>query len=233
MMEERRKLQVGGLCGMFLALAASFLGQDPRLRVLIVNGRTVGAVLVVLDGHSYVDVETLAKLTNGAISIEPSRIALTIPGSESGGAASTTVTAAPPQSSQELSKDFAKAAIAEVAEMREWRGAVSTMIVYGLAVSGRWADDYHQQVQDGLSQAGAAASTDGDRNALQLLTNESGALASWAAGVSADRQRLNTSRAVDPNTLQNDPALAKISSCSRFLNAMLVTGSFADDASCH
>jgi hypothetical protein len=218
---------------MFLLLAASFLGQDPRLRVLIVNGRTVGAVLVVLDGHSYVDVETLAKLTNGAITIEPNRIALTIPGSESGGAASTTVIPAPPQSSQELSKDFAKAAIAEVAEMREWRGAVSTMIVYGLAVSGRWADDYHQQVQEGLNQASAAASTDGDRNVLQLLTNESGALVSWAAGVSADRQHLNTSRAVDPNTLQNDPALAKITNCSRFLSAMLVTGSFADDASCH
>jgi hypothetical protein len=33
--------------------------------------------------------------------------------------------------------------------------------------------------------------------------------------------------------LQNDATLAKINDCSRFLSSMLVSGSFADNQSCH
>jgi len=117
--------------------------------------------------------------------------------------------------------------------MREWQGAIGTMITYGLAVSGTWAQEYHARVEEGLRQATEAASTEADRNALQLLRNESGKLAGWASAVFAERQALNAARTVDPNALQNDAALARITSCGRFLNAMLVSGDFADDSSCH
>ncbi|MGO9642596.1 MAG: hypothetical protein ACLP1Y_14980 [Candidatus Acidiferrales bacterium] len=229
-MNSRRNLQFILLCGVVLVLAGALLGQNTPERTLVVNGKMVGAVLLQINGRSYVDVETLARITNGAVTFEPTRVVLTIPGSESG---ATTSSAAPPQTTQELSRDFAKAAIAEVAEMREWRGAIATMIIYGLAVSGKWADGYHDQARAGLSQAASTVSTEGDRDALQLLRNETDQLASWAGGVSTDRQNLNTTRALDPNTLQNDPALARITSCSQFLSGMLVTGVFADDASCH
>jgi hypothetical protein len=231
--KSRRYLQFGISCAIVLSLAGALLGQDPRLRVLVVNGKTVGAILVVIDGHSYVDVETLAKFTNAAITIEPTRIALTIPGPGGETGPATATAGVPPQSSQELSKNFAVAAIAEVAEMREWRGAIGTMITYGLAVSGQWAAGYQDQVQVGLGQAASAATTEGDRDTLQLLRNETAQLTSWAAGVSADRKNLNGAQGLDPNALHNDPAMAKITACSHFLNAMLVTGSFSDDASCH
>ncbi len=169
-MNRRRYLQFGISCAMVLTLAAALLGQDPSLRVLVVNGKMVGAVLLVKDGHSYVDVETLAKFTNATITIEPTRIAMIIPGpgAESGSTASTIAASAPSQSSLELSKDFTNAAIEEVAELREWRGAIGTMITYGLAVSGQWEVGYHDQAQAGMGRAAAVATTDGDRDTLQL-----------------------------------------------------------------
>jgi hypothetical protein len=217
------------LFGFVLSLAGVLLGQRTPYKILVVNGRTAGAAVRQIDGRSYIDVETLAQITNGVVTVEPNRIVLTIPGSDS----SVTPSVAPSQATQGLSKDFAKAAIAELAEMREWRGAIGTMITYGLAVSGTWAQEYHARTEEGLRQAMEAASTEADRNALQLVRNEYDKLAGWASAVFAERQALNGARTMDPNATQNDVALAKITSCGRFLNAMLVSGAFADDSSCH
>src|SRR5271169_6542740 len=79
-MNKRNFLHFGISLAAVLTLAAALLGQDPRQRILVVNGKSLGAVLMVVDGHSYVDVETLAKFTNASITIEPTRIALTILG---------------------------------------------------------------------------------------------------------------------------------------------------------
>jgi len=40
-------------------------------------------------------------------------------------------------------------------------------------------------------------------------------LAGWASDVMAARQALNGAKTVDHNALQNDPVLAKITSCGR------------------
>jgi hypothetical protein len=214
----------------FLSAQGTPPAQSAPDKVLVVNGKTVEGKVRQIDGRSYVDIEALAQATNGAVTVEPNRIVLTIPVPVSGAALGI---AAPAQATQGLSKDFASAAIAEVAEIREWRGVIGTMVTYGLAVSGTWAQDYRERVDEGLMQSTLAASTDADRNALQLLKNESDNLAGWASEVMAARQALNGAKTVDPNALQNDPVLAKITSCGRFLNAMLVSGAFSDDGSCH
>ena len=218
--------------GLVLSLTNTLGAQgnpDKTNKTLVVNGKTVGAELLQINGHSYVDIETLAQITNGAITVEPTRIVLTIPNSNSGAAAG----AGPPQIAPGLSKEFASAAIAELAEMREWRGAIGAMVTYGLAVNGSWSQDYHSRVEAGLAQTALAASTDADRNALPLLRGEFDNLTSWANEVLAARQALNGAKTVDPNALRNDPSLAKITDCSRFLNGMVVSGSFTDNASCH
>jgi hypothetical protein len=233
-MNRHRNFRSVLVFGFVLSLAGvlSAQGTPPAQsapdKVLIVNGKTVEGKVRQIDGRSYVDIEALAQATNGAVTVEPNRIVLTIP--VSGAALGV---AAPAQATQGLSKDFASASIAEVAEMREWRGVIGTMVTYGLAVSGTWAQDYRERVDEGLMQSTLSASTDADRNALQLLKNESDNLAGWASEVMAARQALNGAKTVDPNALQNDPALAKITSCSRFLNGMLVSGAFSDDGSCH
>ncbi len=132
-----------------------------------------------------------------------------------------------------ISRQFASVSVATLADMREWRGAISAMISHGLAVSDAWAAGYRDQVQADLSQAEVAANTDDDRNALQLLRNEESNLESWWDTVLSQRQDLNGASTIDPDALKNDPMLAKIRSCSQFLNTMLVSGAFSDNSACH
>jgi hypothetical protein len=107
------------------------------------------------------------------------------------------------------------------------------MITYGLAAGSATAQDYHSICEEGLSQATVVATTNSDISALQLLKSEYENLAAWANQVLVDRKALNGARTIDPNSMQNDPALTKITNCGRFLNTMIVSGAFADDASCH
>ncbi|MBZ5699370.1 MAG: hypothetical protein LAN18_12590 [Acidobacteriia bacterium] len=213
------------LLGFVLSIAAVLLAQLPPNKTLVVNGKTTDAAIKQIDGRSYVDIETLAQITNGIVTVEPNRIVLTIPVSNAG--------AAPPPVPEGLSKNFASVAIAVLAEMREWRGAIGTILMYGAPVVGTWPQDYHNRVEADLMQAAVAASTAADQDALGLLRNEFANLAQWASDVVATRQALNATKTVNPDIMQNDPALAKISDCSRFLGSMLVSGVFADNPSCH
>lgn len=275
--------------GFALALAGSSLAQSAPERTLIVNGKTVDAGLREIDGHAYIDVETLAKLTNGTVVIGPTRVVLKIPAAKSAAAttasaapvgaepaatepaavaapevntaaaavtpievpstaaaasaaaaepaapatATVPTAAAPVQPPPGLSRPFAAAAIAELADMREWRGAISAMITHGLAISDGWAQGYNDQVQAGLAKAEVAARTDDDREALELLRNEAGKLASWWNTVLGQRQALNGATTIDPDALKNDPFLPSIRTCGQFLTSMIVSGTFTDDGSCH
>ena len=270
--------------GFALALAGSSLAQSAPERTLIVNGKTVDAGLREIDGHAYIDVETLAKLTNGTVVIGPTRVVLKIPAAKSAAAttasaapvgaepvaaaapevntaaaavtpidvpsaaaaasaaaaepaapaaATAPVAAAPVQPPPGLSRPFASAAIAELADMREWRGAIAAMITHGLAISDGWAQGYNDQVQAGLAKAEVAARTDDDREALDLLRNEAGKLASWWNTVLGERQALNGATTIDPDALKNDPFLPSIRNCGQFLTSMIVSGTFSDDGSCH
>ncbi|MGC1105760.1 MAG: hypothetical protein WA876_04410 [Candidatus Acidiferrales bacterium] len=214
------------LLGIALAIAGGVFAQSVTDKKLLINGKAAGAVLQ-MNGHSYVDIETLAKLMDGSISFEANQIVLTIPP-----AAAASSGAAAPQSTQELSKGFASAAIGALAEMREWKGAVGTMVTFGLAVSGAWAQTYHDRAEASLAQASVAASTNADRNALQLLNNQYNTLSKWAGDVAAARQALNGAMTTDPNAMQNDLVLIKFSKCDAFLSSMLVSRVFADNSSC-
>jgi hypothetical protein len=303
--------------GFFLAFAGSLSAQNTPNKTLVVNGKSVDAPVLQIGGHSYIDVESLAQVTNGTVFIEPNRVVLTIPVAKSTAAprvadtvaaqpaatttvavtapaaapavtasgepvaidgpapaattvattataqpaATTTVAVATPadasapaaaatavaataaaapvdapapvQPPPGLSRAFATSAIAALADLREWRGAVSAMITHGLAISDEWAQGYRDEAQANLGKAEVAARTDDDRNALALLQNEAGSLTAWWNGVLAARQDLNGATTIDPDALKNDTALAKIRTCSQFLNSMLVSGAFSDDASCH
>ena len=69
--------------------------------------------------------------------------------------------------------------------------------------------------------------------AMQLLRNEFSNLSQWAGNVVATRDNLDATNSVRPDVMQSDLTLAKITECSRFLGSMLVSGSFADNPSCH
>jgi hypothetical protein len=219
-----------GKCFLFLLSLGLILSvtetvaQDTPTRTLIVNGSTVDAGVVVVEGRSYVDIEALAKGIGGSVTFEGTEIALTIPGPPPPAA---------PQTAEGMAKEFQQIAVFTLAEMREWRGAIGTVVTTGMPVVGSWSQDYHNRVEADLMQATLAASTEPDRQALQLLQNEYALLSGWADNVLGERKALNAARTIDPNSLQNDQSLAKISKCGQFLSSMIVSGTFSDDSSCH
>ena len=226
-MNRHRNLKSLALLGIVLSLAGVLLAQRGPDKVLVVNGKTIESPVVQIGGHSYVDIETLAQITNGVIAVQPDRIVLTIP------IATSSTTPSPPPPPEGISKEFAREAIGLLAEMREWRGAIGTTRTYNVPFTGTWPQDYHDRVEADLQRVAVTASTASDQDALQLLRNEFENLSNWVNSVIAERQALNATKTVDPNMMQNDQALAKISSCSNFLSSMLVSGVFADSPSCH
>ena len=210
-----------------LSLTGVLWAQRGPDKILVVNGKTIESPVVQIAGRSYVDVETLAQITNGVIAVQANRIVLTIPPA----ASSTPLPSAPPADA--LSKEFAREAIGILAEMREWRGAIGTTRTYNVQFTGTWPQDYHDRAEASLQHVSVAATTPADGDALQLLRNEFDNLSNWAASVIAERQALNATKTVDPNMTRNDLVLAKISGCSNFLSGMLVSGSFADSPTCH
>ena len=212
--------------GLILSVSET-IAQDTPTKTLIVNGKTVDAGVVLVQGRSYVDIEGLAEGMGGSVTFEANQISLTIPGPPASEAAQT-----PPQTSEGMSKDFQKIAVFTLAEMREWKGAIGSVVTSGMPVVGTWSQDYHDRVEADLMQAALAASTEPDRQSLQLLQQELALLTDWADNVLGERKALNAARTIDPNSLQNDQSLAKISQCGQFLSSMIVSGIFSDDSSC-
>jgi hypothetical protein len=224
--------------GIILSLAGVILAQTAANKTLVVNGTSAGSAVREIDGHTYIEIEALARVTNGVVTIEPTRVLLSIPAAATSATAGTAAVApasvpAAARPAVGLSVEFKRAAISELSEMREWRGAVGAMITYGLAAGSATAQDYHAICESGLSQATVVATTNDDLNAVQLLKGEFDTLTAWAAQVVAERKALNGARTIDPNSMANDPVLTKITACGRFLNSMIVSGAYADDASCH
>jgi len=231
-MRNRTRLFYFLFLGFALIFAGFLWAQSPAGRTLIVNGKESGTV-VQMSGRSYVDLETVVQFTNASVMIEPNRILLTFQAPQSAASSSPAPLPLPPPPPPGLSRDFARLAIAEVAEMREWRGAVGTILGYGVPVVGTWPQDYRDRAQADLNQVSVIAATPADHDAMQLLQNEFTNLENWANNVVTTRNSLDATKTVNPDVIQNDQALAKISACGRFLGSMLVSGSFADDPSCH
>ena len=231
-MRNRSGISYFVLFASVLLFGGILLAQNTPDRALIVNGKSSGMV-VQMGGHTYVDVETVAQFTNGSVTLERNRVVLTFPASGTSAAPSAGFAPQPQAPPPGLSRNFASLAIGELAEMREWRGAVGTILTYGVPVAGTWPQDYHDRVEASLEQVGVAASTAADQDAMLLLRNQFSNVARWANDVVTTRQSLNATNTVGPNTVQGDQTLAKISNCSRFLNSMLVSGMFSDDQSCH
>lgn len=118
--------------------------------------------------------------------------------------------------------------------MREWASPLASAIQNGYPITEQWVTQYREQAANGLRLASAAASTDDDRKALQLLRNEFDAIRDWSARLLNARQAMDTAKyAMSEDALRNDPLSQKILSCGHFLGTMLGSGTFQDDPACH
>jgi len=221
------------LVGAAVLLAAGLaLAQDTQDRTLIVNGRTVRGAIVELQGRTYVDIKLLSEATGATLNFDGDRIRMVIP-TQSGGTGSQAGRPGAPQTVGYLSTNFRAATIAALSDMRQWQGAIESVVSSGMQVNGSWPQDYRDHAEASVNLAKVLASTDEDQSALRLLENEFAALRDWSDKIVSERKNLNAERFINPNALKNDVALTKITDCSRFMGGMITSGAFADNASCH
>jgi hypothetical protein len=198
---------------------------------VVVNGRSGQANVVIIDNREYIDVRALAGIAQGSVEFQGSRIIFTIPESS----ANTSPQEEPEQKSTAgLSQEFVKAGIEEIALMREWATSLAYAVQNGYPISEQAANQYKGQAASGLKVVQAAAKTEADRNAFQLLNNEFAAVEQWSNKLMEAQKSMDTGKyAVSDSALREDPLSQKIIACGHFLGSMLGSRTFQDDASCH
>jgi hypothetical protein len=223
------KRNVYGPILMFLSMIAAprdVLPQQQQNGTLVVKNHSGQIPVVQMNGRSYVDLEGLARLVNGSLSFEGNQTVLSLPG-PSGTSAPPPATQ-PPEST--FSKDFLRAGIEEMSIIREWRSAVVNAVQNGYPVTEAFLNGYRDQAATSLRLTSVAASTDADRNAYHLLSNEFDKMQKLSNKILAARQNMNY---IAPDALSDDPLNQQILSCARSLAAMAAAGQFQDDGSCH
>lgn len=213
-----------------LAVPGLVLSQAGQQKgTLHVSGQPGQVPVLQLNGRSYVDIEALARLTNGSLHFNGDQITLTLPASA--GTTPTTATPASPAANPGFSKEFIKAGIEEMTVIREWRSALVSAVQNGFPLK---KDDivasFQGQATANLRLTSVAALTDSDRNAYQLISNVFDNMQKLSNKVLAARKNMNY---ISADSLKNDPLFQQILNCTRSLASMASSGQFQDDGSCH
>jgi hypothetical protein len=165
---------------------------------------------------------------NGSLSFKGNEITLTLRA-----IAASTPTVTPPASqavNSEFSKDFLKAGIEAMSVVREWRSALVNAVQNGYPVTDDLVAGYRAQAAKNLRLVSVAVSTDSDRSAFQLLSNEFDNMQKLNDKILAARKNMNY---ISPDALKDAPLDQQILNCARSLASMAASGQFQDDGSCH
>lgn len=215
------------LLATFLLVAGPGLSRMAgQSKTLTVDGYSGQVPVIQVNGKSYVEIESLARLTGSSIAFRASQTILTLPAS----AANTPTPETNQPAKSGFSKDFLRAGIEEMTVIREWRVALVNAIQNGYPVMDDWVARYRSTANSKLALASTALVTDSDRNGISLLTNEFGNMQKFSDKYLA----MHTSRTyIPPDALDNDPLDQQILECARGLAALIVGGQFQDVAACH
>jgi hypothetical protein len=222
----RAKQSIGWLlAGLSLAVSGIAVAQDAsHSRTLVISGHSEQVPLIQVNGRSYVEVEALARAISGSLSFSGNQTVLTLPGS------SANQPAAPAASRPGFSKGFLTAGIEQMSNIREWHTALASAIQNGYPVTADWLTPYRAEASKNLRLASVAVSTDSDRSAFQLLTNEFQNMSKLSDKYVTARANMNY---IAPDALQSDDLNQRIMTCGRALGAMAASGQFVDDGSCN
>lgn len=201
-------------------LVVSLIAQQTNS--LIIAGQPGSAKVIQVDGRNYVEVESLARLTNGSISFNASQIVLTLPGS------SPDSSAAPPPATG-FSKDFISAGIEAMAQIREWHTALKNAIQQGYPLAENWIAPYRNQSRQAVRLVSLAQNTQADKNAFPFITNEFNNMQQLTANYLKKAANMDY---ISPDSLDNDALDQKIRTCARSMASMATANQFNDDGSC-
>lgn len=208
-----------------LMLPANGNSQTPQqATTFTITGHAGEAQLLQINGKSYIEVETLARLIQGTLSFKANQTTLTLPPTEAEAQPST------PHSKAGFSTAFVQAGIEEMSLIREWRIAIVNAIQNNNPLSEDWVSAQHRLADKNLALASAAASTDDDRSAIPLLTAEFNNMQKLSDLYIAMRKQ-DTS--ISPDNFNNSSLEEQILSCARGFVSMTENHEFQDLSSCH
>ena len=193
---------------------------------LVVAGQQGQAKVVQVQGTNYVEVNSLARITGGSLSFSGNQIVLSLPGS---GADSPANPPASPAPAEGLSTNFLNAGIEAMSQVREWHAALKNAVEHSYPLGADWLGSFRAQAQQALRVAGVAASTDQDKKAFQLLTNEFNNMNKLSDKYLQMTVNMNY---IAPDAIANDPLDARLIACGHSLASMASTRQFVDDGSC-
>jgi hypothetical protein len=194
---------------------------------LAVAGHAGQVPVVKMNGKTYVDVESLARLTGGSLSFQTNQTTLTLPASPVSPQPTPAPVAAKPPG---FSVEFLKAGIEEMSVIREWRSALVNAVQTNSPVNDDWVSGYRRAADSKLTLAEAAAITEPDRQASVMLRNEFNNMQQMSDQFVAMKKNMNY---ISPDSFDNNPLDQQILSCSRALASMAASGQVQDDISCH
>jgi hypothetical protein len=194
---------------------------------LVVSGHPGQVPVIQVKGKSYVGIEALARLTNSSLSFKGSQIMLTLP---------TSVVSAPTAlpipgglANTPLSRDFSKAGIEALAVITEWQTALVNAVRDGMPVTDDSGAGYQAQASKDLRLASVAVTTNSDRSAYQLISNEMSSMQKFSNEVTTAHDNMEN---ISPAALDEDPLEQQTLNCARSLASILASRQFQDDGSC-
>jgi hypothetical protein len=210
-----------------LALVLAIAVAAQQTNSLAIAGLPGSASVTQVNGHNYVEVEGLARMTGAALSFNGNQIVMNMP--VSGAATQQPAAQAPPPPPPGFSKGFVAAGIEAMSQVREWHAALKNAIQGGYPLRADWLNALKAQAQQSLRLAGLAVSTDSDRNVMPFLTNEFNNMSQLS-----DKyvQKTVSMSYFGRDALANDPIDQKIMTCAHSLASMATTNQFVDDGSC-
>jgi hypothetical protein len=229
MNEKTRSVWVVAAVAMFVVVVG-LVQAAQQGTVLVLNGYTETVPVMQVNGKNYVNVEALARATNGSMSFNGNQIVLTLPAAGSGGGTAASQQAAPAANQNTgFSKEFLTAAIEEMSTLREWHSALASAIANGFQVTGELVAPYQAQAMTNLRLMQVAVSTQSDQGAAQLISNAYQKMKQLSDKYVTKRANLEF---VGPNALKNDPLDQNLIACGKSLRSMAGSGQFVDDGTC-
>jgi hypothetical protein len=221
-------MKIAVFAAMFTALlmpSAEVSAQtSPVNATFTIAGRAGAAPILEINGKSYVEIEALARLTQGSLSFKASQTILTLPPAESEEPAST------PHAKAGFSIAFVQAGIEEMSLIREWRIAIVNAVQNNSPVPEDWIFAHHRLAEKNLALASAAASTDDDRSAYPLLSAEFNNMQKLSELYLAMRKQVAF---ISTDNFHNTPLEEQILTCAQGYVSMTESHEFQDQPSCH
>jgi len=217
------------LIAVILSITSSAFAQsDVQEYTLVLNGQS-GTILVYrINGHAFVDVDSLARISNGSATIQGHQLILNLPTQS----AQTPASASAP--AEGMTREFMSAALKDVAVIKDWHTTIAQALQRGVPGDGSRLGVFHDRAAEGLHLATVEASTHSDQDALRLLSNHFNQVDRWKRKMVDARKSMSTANySMTPDALDKDSEYQAIANCSHFLGAMLAGGKFEDNGSCH